>query len=483
MKIHSMQQGSTEWEKFRLQHFGASEAAAMLGISSKTTRNELLRMKSTGIAKEFSDWVQKFILDYGHEVEETARPLVEAMIGEELYPVTCSDGRISASCDGLTMLEDIAFEHKQMNSALSESISNGVLPDEYMPQCQQIMMVTGAQKVIFVCSDGTQENFFHMDVLPDQNWFDRLRAGWAQFEKDLDAYEHVEAKPLVTGQPPESLPALRIEVSGQVTASNLAEFKARAIQVFDGINTNLQTDEDFATADKTAKWCKDVEERLESAKQHALSQTASIDDLFRAIDEIKDQARKKRLTLEKSVKQEKDRIRVEMVENANKLFSKHIKSLQDDINSVRQGVLFDFRSPAFGLDIKGLKTISSIQNALNTAIANAKIESSEQARRICEKLAWFNENPDESLFQDLKYLIDKPMDDFSLLVSSRIDMAKKSEAERAQKAEAAKKTVLDHQQEIGLFLKTRDFGKEENKIRAVLVEFVKFQNSLKEVKQ
>ena len=91
MKIHELVQGSDEWAAFRLAHHGASEAAAMLGLSKKTTRSELLHMKHTGTPKEFSDWVQKNILDYGHEVEAMARPIIEELIGEDLYPVTCSN--------------------------------------------------------------------------------------------------------------------------------------------------------------------------------------------------------------------------------------------------------------------------------------------------------------------------------------------------------------------------------------------------------
>ncbi len=52
MKTHNLKQGTPEWHQFRLNHFGASEAAAMLGISNKVTRNELLHMKRTGQAKE-----------------------------------------------------------------------------------------------------------------------------------------------------------------------------------------------------------------------------------------------------------------------------------------------------------------------------------------------------------------------------------------------------------------------------------------------
>ena len=114
--IHNLVQGSPEWDAFRLEHFGASEAAAMLGLTKKTSRGELLRMKHTGVAKEFSEWFQENVLDKGHRNEAAARPIVESMIGEDLFPATYSYGKLSASCDGLTMDGEIAFEHKQYNA-------------------------------------------------------------------------------------------------------------------------------------------------------------------------------------------------------------------------------------------------------------------------------------------------------------------------------------------------------------------------------
>lgn len=209
MKIHELTQGGDEWAAFRLTHHGASEAAAMLGLSKKTTRSELLRMKHTGMPKEFSDWAKKNILDYGHEVEAMARPIIEDLIGEDLYPVTCSNedegGILSASCDGLTMGYDTAFEHKQWNVELAASVAAGILPDEHLPQCQQIMLVTGAKRVIFTVSDGTPENLVWMEVHPDADWFERIRAGWAQFDRDLADYVPPEAKPEAIGRAPDAL--------------------------------------------------------------------------------------------------------------------------------------------------------------------------------------------------------------------------------------------------------------------------------------
>ena len=53
MQIENLNQGSPEWHAFRLEHFGASEIAAVLGLSKNTTRTELLRAKKTGVAKAY----------------------------------------------------------------------------------------------------------------------------------------------------------------------------------------------------------------------------------------------------------------------------------------------------------------------------------------------------------------------------------------------------------------------------------------------
>ena len=191
-KTHNLIQGTDSWHQFRLEHNGASEAAAMLGLSLTTKRTELLRMKKTGLAKEFSDWVQRNVLDHGHAVEALALPIIEQIVGEELYPSTLSDGRESASCDGLTIAGHIAAEHKQWNARIAGLVADGILPEEHEPQCQQVLMVSKADKLLFVVSDGTAERMVYMWVYPDPVWFDRLRAGWRQFDADLAAYEPTE---------------------------------------------------------------------------------------------------------------------------------------------------------------------------------------------------------------------------------------------------------------------------------------------------
>ncbi|MFN3078064.1 MAG: YqaJ viral recombinase family protein [Alphaproteobacteria bacterium] len=86
MQIHELTQGSPEWHAFRREHFNASDAPAMMGVSPYKTRTELLDEYKSGITKEFDAATQKR-LDLGHAFEALARPIAEAEYGEEFFPV------------------------------------------------------------------------------------------------------------------------------------------------------------------------------------------------------------------------------------------------------------------------------------------------------------------------------------------------------------------------------------------------------------
>lgn len=439
MQIHNLIQGSPEWHQFRLEHFGASEAAAMLGLSSKVSRTELLHMKHTGTAKEFSDWVQANILDYGHEVEALARPLAEDLVGAELYPVTCSAGPLSASCDGLTMAEDVAFEHKQWNEALAASVDANVLPDEYMPQCQQIMMVTKCEKVLFVVSDGTSERFVSMVVEPDPEWAARISAGWDQFWADLAVYEPKTFTPKPAAEPIMQLPALSIQIRGEVTVSNLPVFKAKADQFIASIKTDLLTDEDFANAEATIKFCDSAEKNLELAKAAAIAQTSSIDDLMRTVDHISAQLREKRLMLTRTVKDKKELLKAGILNKAKLDFAEYVAGLEEEISPLR----LVYQARDFAGAMKNKRTLVTLHDSVDTEMANAKIGIDALAKAVRGRLAWYRENAAgfEFLFADLQTVIQKLDDDFKLAVNFRIDAhksAKEAERQRIQaEADAA----------------------------------------------
>lgn len=422
----NVQQGTPEWHAARAKCFNASEAPAMMGESPYMTRSELLRQKATGIASDH-DPATLMRFAAGHEAEANARPIVERILGEELLPLVATDdaGRLLASSDGATILCDVGFEHKLWNEGVAAQVRAGEVPDSNKWQLDQQIAIFGFEKIIFVCSDGTKDRFAWCEYRTTPERIARLMDGWEQFERDLAAYvPEAPAAEAPAGRSPEALPALRIEVTGMVTASNLAAFKSHAMAVFAGIKTDLQTDADFADAEKTVKWCGDVESRLEAAKAHALSQTTSIDELFRTIDGIKAEARAKRLELEKLVKSEKESRRLQIVMKAQQALSTHISAL----NARLGGNLVPAVGPGpFGDAVKGLKSLDSMRAKVDASLAGAKIAASEIADRIEANRKTVE---DMSLVPDFAAVCTKAPDDFAALLAMRINARRDAEERR-----------------------------------------------------
>ncbi len=333
MKTLDVVQGTKEWSAARAKVFTASEAPAMMGVSPYLTRSELLCEKKLGIQREH-DAATLARFAAGHEAEAAARAIVERdIVREELYPIVATDDadRLLASSDGATMACEVGFEHKLWNEKLAASVRDGVVPESHRWQLDQQIHIFGFEKVLFVVSDGTPDRFVWCEYRTTPERIDRLLAGWDQFERDLADFVPAPEAVKPAGKAPEALPALRIEVTGMVTASNLEAFRAHALAVFGAINTDLQTDADFADAEKAVKWCKEVEDKLDGAKQHALSQTASIDALFSTIDAIKEEARAVRLKLDKLVKAEKENRKAEIVGRTVAALNAHIHALNQRI--------------------------------------------------------------------------------------------------------------------------------------------------------
>ena len=429
-EIHNLLQGSDDWHAFRFNHHGASEAAAMLGLSKKVTRSELVRMKATGLAKEFSDWVQENILDHGHEVEALARPFAERILGNDLYPATLSLGRESASCDGLNMAETIGFEHKQWNADLAASIAAGVLPDEHQPQVQQQLMVTGAEKWLFMTSDGTEANMVWMWVYPDTAWFSRIVAGWEQFDVDVANYTQVDHAVKPEAAPAAALPALVVQTEGKVVSSNLMAYQKAAEKFLSTIKTDLQDDQDFADAEYNVKFCGEAEAKLEHAKAAALAQSSTIDEVMRTVDHIKAQFRAKRLDLEKLVKVRKEQIKETILNDGRRAYAEHVAALEAEIAPIR----LQLATPDFAGAMKAKRTLASLHDAVGTTLANAKIAANTQAADYRAKQAWCREHAANYgfLFMDMASIIGKPMDDFQLVINTRIAEHKRAEAARQE---------------------------------------------------
>ena len=444
---HNLQQGSADWHKFRYEHFGASETAAMLGISPYQSRDELLKLKKTGIAQDINSATQR-IFDKGHETEALARPILEEILEEDLYPATYSLGNLSASVDGITLDETIVFEHKQYSQKLFDLVSNDEVPEHYQAQCQQILLITGAEKVIFVCSDGTPDNYAMTYVFPDEFWFSNIKNGWEQFEKDLADYVPAEIIEPPKAEAVKSLPMVTVQVRGEISTCNLPDL----IPIFDNFLANTPrsgfvTDTDFALAEGNGKEARAAAKGCVQSKEMAIKGMLSVSDVIDTLSQYEAKFNALGLALEKAVKAEKDARKASAKLEREKAYAKHIADLEKEISPVKLVVA----EPDWIGAMKNQRLLESLYNKLDTELANGKIAADAIAAAIRQKLSWLKEaHPDYGfLFRDLQTIIYKDAEDFKLLANSRVtehkaDEAKKLEADREgirqeEEAKAAEK--------------------------------------------
>lgn len=451
MQVHNFEQGSPEWLAHRAAHFNASDAPAMMGVSKYKSREQLLREMHTGITPDVDNATQRRF-DDGHRFEALARPIAEGIIGEELYPVTGTNGDLSASFDGLTMAEDINWEHKTLNDELRAVKVASDLHIQYRIQMEQQHMVSGAEKTLFMAS-----KFDENDVLVDKVivWYEpdlelraQIAAGWVQFERDLANYVYVETEQPVIAAAVLDLPAVAIRVNGSISLiSNLDKFGARLTDYVQNINTEPNDDQGFADAEAAIKTLQNAQDALESAEANALAQTADIDDMRKQVKMYADIARNTRLMLEKMVKARKESIKVEIVQNAKNDLAKYIDDLNKSIGKPYMPAIH----ADFVTAIKNKKTVSALRESANNELLRAKREASAIAQSITTNMNTLRELASDYafLFSDTAQLVSKANDDLIALIKMRISEhqqaeAAKKEAERAamQKAEEAKAAAI-----------------------------------------
>ena len=431
---HKLVPGTPEWDQHRAACFNASDAAAMLDMSPYKSRSELIREVATGVRPDVSPELQRRF-DDGHRFEAAVRPLAERLIGEELFTPIMSveiDGmRLSASFDGLTMGDDIAWEHKILNKELDSHLSKGIVPVQYHPQLEQQLLVSGAGRVLFMASNGTEESALHAWYESQPKLRDQIIAGWKQFAKDVAAYVPEESAPVPVATPIMDLPAVSVQIEGTLAVlSNLPAFGERLQSFIAGLNPAPESDQDFADAENEVKVLKRAEEELEAAEARALSQIAVVDEMRKMKAMLHKLARDTRLAREKLVKERKDFVRAKIQSDAVAIIQAHAGELH-----ARLGGLY---LPPIQHDVagamKGKKTMSSLKDAAASAVAQWKIEADRVAALIEKNLATLREKGHAFLFRDIKELVLKDPEAVSAIADQRIAQ---HEAEQKAKAEAA----------------------------------------------
>lgn len=441
MKTHNEIQGSESWLALRRDYFTASEAAAMMGVSPYMTRSDLLKMKATGIAPEVDGHTQARF-DDGHATEAAFRPVVEQLIGEDLYPVTGSieiDGlQLLASFDGLNMSCTVGYEHKRINAELRKLMATDdwMVPDQYVWQLEQQLLVSGASGIWFCASDGTEDDHLKVYYESTPELRVQLIAAWQQFKQDLDAYVPQEYVPAAVGRAITALPAVSVQVSGVISIiDNFEVFKDRLVDFIDNqLIREPETDQDFADLELQIKALKGAEEALNAAEANMLSQVEAVDTAKRMKDMLHKLTRDNRLMAEKLLEVKKLSVKADIVRKARDEYDAHIRTLNERIGKpFLSTALGTVPNVDFAAAIKGKRTIDSLREAASVALANGKIASSAIADKVEINLKSLRELAKDHafLFADTQQLVTtKANDDLVLLINSRIATHKAAEEKR-----------------------------------------------------
>lgn len=480
MERLNLVQGEANWHAARRDCDGtASEAPAMMGENPNKKRSDLLAEKKSGVEKEFSDYTKDVVFAKGHEVEAFMRPTAEKIIGEELFPTT---GRATieglvllASFDGIDMMASSPWECKQGNKAKIAQVNDGVMPECDKWQVVQQCLISASKKCLYMVADVDVDvepheikQVAYMWFTPtDQDYAD-LIAGWKQFNKDLEAFVVPEEKIQVVAVKKENLPALFVQVKGEISVdNNLQEFSNALTQYVKDINHEPKTDQDFAELESSIKVLKKAEAAADTAETNALSQTASISSMCSLVADIRKLARTNRLLAEKTVKTQKTVVKQNIVNEAQTEFNNHMEALSKELQGLPTNVTCDFSA-----SIKNKRTFDSMRDAAQTALAQGKIESDRIALIMRNNLAVLKDKAAEHrfLFNDLQEIIHKPTDDFTLVVASRIGEHQKAEQE---KLDALKAQAVIDAQKIVDDKKAQDEREAANKVALELAESTK----------
>jgi regulator of protease activity HflC (stomatin/prohibitin superfamily) len=165
-----------------------------------------------------------------------------------------------------------------------------------------------------------------------------------------------------------------VRVDGRVLSTNVKEWKAAALAAIRSIELEPKTDDEFASAEAAVGWCKELEGKLEIAREAVLSQVPDLATIFMAFDEVASEARSVRLKLDKEVRARKEAIKIEIIKRSvEKLKARFGEDTPNEV-SIR-----------IAEAIKGRRTLAGAEEAAAEAVARLEAElaaslASTQAR-------------------------------------------------------------------------------------------------------
>lgn len=238
-----------------------------------------------------------------------------------------------------------------------------------------------------------------------------------------------------------------LKISSQVVASNLDDFADSVKAEIAKIKTDLQTDEDFAVAEKQVKELKEAEVAIKAAKEAALADAEDVRKLLATADEIAALLAETRLTLDKQVKAAKERVKADITGRCREALLAQINKADTRIAATLRLVCTPTEINAdIDAAAKGKKTASGIETACATVLQTWTDKIAEQEKKL---VARYEKIPADKhhLFTDLSTVLTAA--DIDALIAERLaaederQAAEKARIEAAAKAEAEARARIE----------------------------------------
>ncbi|MEE9223072.1 MAG: YqaJ viral recombinase family protein [Nitrosomonadaceae bacterium] len=429
-------QGSTEWLDARLNHCCASEAPAMMNVSKYVSRKKLLDVKKGWKEPALSSFKEKLFAK-GHESEDSAREITQLEYCEDFPPVVglreVEGIKFLASFDGLEggKQQSLPWEHKEFNEKLAENVRNTVLEPHYYWQLEHQALVADYPRVLFTCSDGTEDRRVSMiyHSVPERRA--ALIAGWKQFLIDLEGHEIEAKQELIVAQEVEALPAITFKMEGTLIVSNIKDclpiVKDRAEQE---MNRVLETEQDFTDKDAFNKATKAARVKLNTILKLAEGEFESWAEFSGTVAEFDTVLQKMQSAGEKQVTKQKKEKKEKIIADSE---AKVREYTVEQETRLKASITLDLLIPDFFDAMKG-KRVGSWQGIADDEIANIKSVINQKMERFLDNIGFIRETAADYkfLFNDLQQIIDQASEPFQAVVKSRIADHKAAEEKRLE---------------------------------------------------
>lgn len=194
------------------------------------------------------------------------------------------------------------------------------------------------------------------------------------------------------------LPMLSVKVSEIDLQSNLTDYQAKALEFIESINSELNTDEDFAQAKTDVKSLKGLEDAIKVAEQKVIHECGALYDLLEGLKSLSNQSRAKRLDMDKLVKNREKEIKNLMVEG----YQEKAKAMRDRMRS-----RFEFPEFEYLSYVRGRKGIKGYSEGLDKALQDYSVTVFHWDEKYTARDALFSESAGEHehLFPDRDRLV------------------------------------------------------------------------------